>query len=784
MFDILNTSAMDLATMFLNKANGNVRITSPFEPAPSMMLSKAKNQEMPGLMSFTTRFHESRKLPKLSNNTAKYFVRKDMATKLKEVKPVFEKGTAIEVPSGPFGIALKAITEVASLARQNNEDYRLIRNIFLDAWKEVIPDGFVFEDFMKDVNPKRTQPWNAYDKSYTRHINGMENMSQGVQIDLGNYSNDSNTAGRLVDWNKVALLLRSIGCLTCGCEPWLRKYTMSYPLTIKYALVLEEFPKKEEIVYINKGTLDLMKAVVKPIAGTIGYMKTQLAEWMKFQKKGRILTQQSSKLIESPDFRLAVSEALLERKEPIMFFSNPMTKSKLSFEDDLLEFKTGRSYEMDLKQVDKEVKLSTLSGVFHAFMPPYLNHASKKDTWVERTNALVELGDFRDAALVVSENLDKKFIRLCFSVLRKHSNNETSAWKSFLRYFYKRSEPIPEFASHDVASVFFASLRHKPREFGTAFNSWYWASRYMTSKLNKSDLLRPKDFTVAYDLKYIRRKMFTRIAKSYTNRYRAQASVLLKKLKGEKEMVKDIKKFEKWKQRLLELQWKIKHYPKFDCDPDIESYWSHKPLMESICDTIRNYARKRNKGITPKGDTIMKLLLNFEQDSGEKVRNLFAIVQSTADETWKDVDQVFANAEFRVSYEELENDFVLDEWEEFEMRPVIVIEKEKKPVSIIKETDSPWGFNFNDIMFSINSAPKAVYSKMNIVVEFDSNDYPLTQIPIALAAQGIEWDKNEHQENQIVLNALNWMKLNYVRKLRELNEEDIAILDSLNNDIL
>jgi len=788
-FSILDDSTVDIATACLKKANRGFIVSDAFEGSASCLFNVEKGETAVRPCTVESLYHEGSYDNDLSSSPFRYVGRVGAKTRISETASMFEPGSAAEAPNSLFSEPLTAAAKLISLSRSNGEEAQPVRDLMERQFGKEISDRL--ESYTPITDVSRTKPWALEDAPRARHLNGHDNAGQMVRIGLGNYVAGLGTKGRLIDWDKVAITLRALGVLVMGEELWARDYLRRAPATLKYHLNLSEFPMATRPIFLPLWLTEAFKTMPCVSEQVRDYMLAAMDQTRQELSNRGLLQWRVPLRSHDKDLVVAASELDSELGAKALF--GPLF-APLDDITDVIQ----RPISFAPRAARGTVaRVRDVFDVMRRVWIPMLTWATSRDHWPHEARSHAQMDEWEEFAEVIERCAPAKALRLVFQLLERTSVNRVTAWKTYLRYFYMRGDPVPSFPTQDAYGVFLASLKQIPERFGRRYLAYYNAAMAYAVRVKPRDLIHPGEWEEVVAVSNIRARVFDRISAHFTTKYAAEAKLIVRRLRDKRKIDPNRKK--RYKDRLVTLQFRISLYPAFRPIGPTGFVYDRGRVNDALRSKVRRYYDKRRKKLAEMPTTLETALVENTETAlaqvdlryGSKFKRYYDDVVYRVTETLNDVDRVLTyeltdreeEEGIQVDVEEVEDadaryddpDFL--EHDSGSDEEPYIAEPAPAP-SQLTEFEAMLGF---DLGMLPNTSEKigSDFDRVDLRLEFPDNGFTLEHLRELLHERGLE---EEYVVDSSVANSLlERAKQTREHKLRELpelrpetlNEEDI-----------
>jgi hypothetical protein len=517
------------------------------------------------------------------------------------------------LPNTSATASIRALGKLTAYAEANDEDSGRLEV----ACNENTTTHLELRKITPITNTERSKPWALDDLPKSYHTTGMYNANQNVSIGLGNYQSGVTNRGKMVNYNRVATLLRSIGCMLYGYEEWLASYVTNTPITLDFHLNLDEFGKDNNLRFVTPLTEHMMRHMFIPSRMVRGHHGNAIEQLITTIHDSHHLAHRVPITIQDPDIRIAISE--LSRESTAKRVMGPLMKAE-SVRDVSMPNVTLSSFSVLPKPASDRLARTPRNAMLRLLVP-WLRVQMTKNMWPHTVSTLRAEDRIQDAANLLLENLDRRIPRLAFQIVKLHTPLNRNIWKILLRWLFVDPTHIPSIPIHDPTSACFASLRYNPKVLLNLFATAYYDALRMTSHFHQSDLLVSANLSALENLTMLRKSLYKRVAEAYGQRYAAKAVLLTKRLaefdgKTAKAKAKggtmSRKKGQERKNLVEEIvmyQWRSKAYPKMWPTSESGSDYSYQTYLSLVIEMLKNFARKRKKTM------LSTLIVHYEQNT-------------------------------------------------------------------------------------------------------------------------------------------------------------------------
>jgi len=591
MFDILSDSTITITSACIKEANSGYVPYDLLVGGTSTMLNIEKGTHHTHTMAVKSLYHLKPKEEPPSLLRRRYSRRVAGRSILKDTPSVFEPGTLAKIPETTAKGAIRGLAKLFAYAQANGEEIDLAMKAILSVYG--LPHDF--KVLIPTTDSKRTKPWALDDAPKSRHINGMYNTMQNVSVSLGNYQSGVNVGGKMVDYDRVVTLLRSVGALVFGHEEWLEDAVLGKEYTLKYHLNLSEFPNVSKGRFLTK----YLVAVAKNLSGSINSESETFSVLQSTHKAAMDYASTAGHLVPitimDPNVKTAIADLLSTTTERRLFL--PTLHSSMTHDIEV-ELSSQSSFSLLPKPSSDKVARSPRNAM-HRVLTPWLRVVMGKEDWPHTVARCMQSGDRPHAAEILLRELDPRIPRLMFRIVSVHTPIEWNVWKLLLRWLFPDPRTIPAVNIHDPWGAVKAALRQHSMPMLHTFLSSYNAALQSVSHFSHRDLLVSTDKSALDSLLAMQQSLYKRVAKAYGKRYYTTATLLAdeyKRLKSAQTRTKYTTysvPLVQLRKRLVKYQWRCKIYPKLLPVAEDNLRFSDGVYLATLKDMIGNYYRKR-----------------------------------------------------------------------------------------------------------------------------------------------------------------------------------------------
>lgn len=589
MLDILSFGTVEIMELSIEAANGGYVPTDLLCGGTSTMLNVEKSDPVVNCLSIASHLHERKHNPDVSMIPRRFLGRAGETSQVQDVPAVFEPGTMPQFLRNPATPMVRAIGKLRAFAACNGED----SSAFDTAALKVLPAGTRLDLITPVTKPEKTKPWASDDAPCSRHVNGMYNIMQNVSMSLGNYQSNVNTGGRLLDYLRVATLLRSIASMLFGYEEWLSSAVLDRCVSLKYHVNMDEFPTIPTGAFMTPFVVALFTYLHGGGATSSEHRNALLALMEDAMSAEKLHDHLVPVTLLDSAVRSAVAELSAESRTHAHF--TPYVRH-----DVRNDISTGRAslrpFTLLPKPPSDKIARSPQNALTR-ILSPWLRLRLGKDDWVHKVAKLAQEGEVEEAAVIIGDRLDPRIPRLAFRISCVHSPTEKDVWKSLLSWLFAGCERPPPVYTNDPYGAVRAALRVSPTPMVHTYKHCYYLALRHSSQFSPHDLLVTADTNALEGVITLRQSLYKRVAKAYGKRYYVTARMAVEQLQVARqaprrtlsglELVRDLKA------TIIQHQWRAKVYPKLIPMSEFGDAFRVGAYLDPLVDLIGNYCRKR-----------------------------------------------------------------------------------------------------------------------------------------------------------------------------------------------
>jgi len=681
MFDILTDGTVDIIAACLAEANNGLVPYDMIVGGTSSMLNIDKTDVHTHSLTVTSSFHKRLDDRSVSMLNRRFQGRVRGISTVQDIPSVFEPGTQPRYPASVATPALRSLGKCIAYAEANGEDSQPL----LHAAKKALGiDG----DLMRIVpvtSADRTKPWALDDAPRSRHVNGMYNIMQNVLISLGNYQSNVNTGQRLVDYMRVATLLRSIGALLYGYEEWVEPHVLDRPFTLAYHLNLSEFPKLVSGRFVTPYSLKVLENLTRVLPlGDTTLLGLQEVFRLAVEDPGYMAHRVPITQMD-PDIKLATADLLVDLRAKRVY--GPLIRGDIR--SDISLPTTSLSSFSLLPKPASDRLARTPRNASYRLMVPWLKVVLQRLAWPHQIAHLIDLDKHEDAAELLVEHLDRRIPRLAFKIVSVHTPVGRNVWRALLKWLFLDPGHIPQISIHDPTTAYFASLRCNPAVLLSLYTTCYYKALSTVSFFGREDLLVTSDLNALDSLTKLRQALYKRISRCYARRYASRVTILVQQINALKRQVATTQvrttrtalqaRQKSITDNIVAHQWRQKVYPRLLPIDDRSAAFDPATYLACVQSMLENYTRKRKKSLMATGvqtylhaaslvgTPLIEQLGRLTMITKLKLTAQFEDVMSRREMTLKDIDDfIHFEQPLPLGHDEL---WLPDEFEDHEQAP-------------------------------------------------------------------------------------------------------------------
>jgi hypothetical protein len=416
----------------------------------------------------------------------------------------------------------------------------------------------------------------------------------------------------MIDYDRVATVLRSIGTLIYGYEEWVSDFIDKHDLKLSFHLNLGEFPSMSSDRFLTPALMKWLFHTMLPDELKRGIRGSTYHEILDIINRRKVLVKRVPITVVIPEIKAAIETLVSDERATRVL--GPLIRPDVIGD---ISIPTNRLSSFHVLQAPASDKVArTPRNATYRILVPWLRILLPTEAWIHNVSILLGADKKKEASKMLADNFDVRIPRIVYDIIKLHTPIERNIWRILLRWLFTHSDKVPRIGITDPTSAYFAALATQPDAILAVFRSSYYTAMTSTSHFSKSDLFVSSNLCALESINQLRTSLYKRVSTAYAKRYYAHSNILTTQLKN---IDKDFKgngprarkrrkgrsKTQKEERKevvskITMYQWRAKVYPSLlPVGHDGEDF-DHSIYMTHVYDMLDNYTRKR------KYDTLAK----------------------------------------------------------------------------------------------------------------------------------------------------------------------------------